>query len=54
MVTARGKLNAAAIRGGVIFAGIIAVLVGGWPIFWLMLAILLITSLMDGTIRLGG
>ena len=54
MTTARNKINAAAILGAVIFAGIIALLAGGWPVFWLMLIVLLITSFLDGSIRFRG
>jgi len=54
MVTARNKINAAMIRGAVIFAGIVALLAGGWPVFWLMLVVLLLTSFLDGGIRLPG
>jgi len=54
MVTARNKINASAIRGAVVFAGIVALLAGGWPVFWLMFGVFLLTSFMDGSIRLPG
>ena len=54
MSNARNKLNAAAIRGVVLVAGLLALLIGSWPIFWLLVAVLLVTSIMDGDIRVRG
>jgi len=54
MATARNKINAAAVRGAFIVAGLIALVVESWPLFWLMVAVFLGTALLDGSIRLPG
>ena len=51
MSTAKDKLNAASIRGVVLVAGVVALLLKSWSIFWLLVAILLLTSVMAGDIR---
>ncbi len=51
MPTARHKLNAASINGILIVAGIVAFFGQSWTVFWLLVAILLGTSLMSGDIR---
>ena len=51
MSNAKDKLNAASIRGVVLFAGVVAVLLKSWSIFWLLVAILLATSVIAGDIR---
>ena len=54
MSNARDKLNAASIRGVILVAGVVALLLKSWSIFWLLVAILLLTSVMAGDIRLNG
>jgi len=54
MPTAKDKLNAASIRGVVLVAGVVALLLKSWSIFWLLVVILLLTSVMAGDIRLNG
>ena len=54
MSNAKDKLNAASIRGTVLVAGVIALLLESWSVFWLLVAILLLTSAMAGDIRLNG
>ena len=51
MPNARHKLNAATIHGILIVAGIVAILVQSWLCFWVLVAVLLGTSLMSGDIR---
>ncbi len=51
MSNAKDKLNAASIRGIVLVAGVIALLLKSWSVFWLLVAILLATSAMAGDIR---
>ena len=46
--------GAAAVRGAFIVAGLIALVVESWPLFWLMVAVFLGTALLDGSIRLPG
>lgn len=54
MTNARNKLNAASIRGVLLLARLIALVAGSWSIFWLLVAVLLVTSLMEGDLRLRG
>ncbi len=51
MPNARDKLNAAAIHGVLIVAGVVALFVQSWLIFWLLVVVLLATSVMAGDIR---
>lgn len=54
MTNSRHKLNAAAIHGALLIAGLIAAAAQSWTIFFLILAILLMTSVISGDIRLKG
>lgn len=54
MSTARNRLNAAAIRGAVLVAGLVALLAGSWPIFWVLVLLLLATAVIGGDIRVKG
>lgn len=51
MPNARNKLNASAIHGVLLVAGVVAFLGQSWPVFWLLVIVLLITSMMAGDIR---
>ncbi|QDT66658.1 hypothetical protein [Calycomorphotria hydatis] len=51
MPNARHKLNAAAINGVLLVAGLIALLTQSWQIFILLLFLLLVTSTVSGSIR---
>lgn len=48
---ARHKLNASAIHGVLLIAGVIAFLGQSWSVFWLLVIALLATSVMSGDIR---
>jgi len=51
MVNARHKLNAASVRGVILVAGLVALLCQSWQIFWILAAVLLVTSALAGDIR---
>ena len=52
MTNARQKLNAAYIHGALIVAGLVAAIAQSWTLFALILAILLMTAVTSGHIRL--
>ena len=52
-VSARHRLNSAAIHGALGAAALIGAVTGSWGVFWLASAVLVATSLHDGNIRLG-
>ena len=49
---ARERLNAAALNGTLVVAGLVGVLSGSWLVFGLALAAGVVTSLVGGDIRL--
>ena len=54
MTNSRHKLNAAAIHGALLVAGLIAAVTQSWTIFVVLLVILLTTAVISGDIRLTG
>jgi hypothetical protein len=52
-LTARHKLNSATIHGALVIAGIVALLIGSWPVFLVVLAVLVATAIHSGDIRIG-
>jgi hypothetical protein len=50
-VPAREKLNSAYAGGSVLIAALIGVLVQSWPVFLIVLAILLVLNVVAGEIR---
>lgn len=50
---ARTRLNVGYVHGALAVAGLIAAVVGSWPLFWLAAAVLLATAVYCGDIRLG-
>lgn len=54
MSNARNKLNAASVRGIVLFAGLVALVCRSWMIFWFLMVVLLAASCLAGDIRAGG
>jgi hypothetical protein len=53
-MSARTKLNSAAVHGALGVAALIAAVTGSWGVFWLASAVLVATSIHDGSIRVGG
>jgi integral membrane sensor domain MASE1 len=51
-MSARHKLNAASIRGILLIAGFLAAMAGSWPLFWVLLVVLLASAIHSGDIRL--
>ena len=51
MPNARHKLNASAIHGALLVAGVVALLFQSWAVFWLLVIVLLATAFMSGDIR---
>ncbi|MCA9070342.1 MAG: hypothetical protein KDA84_15525 [Planctomycetaceae bacterium] len=51
MSNARNKLNAAAIHGVLFVAGAVALIAQSWPVFWLLVVILIGTSFLSGDLR---
>jgi len=49
---ARERLNAAAINGTIIVAGLLGALSGSWLLFGLVVAVGIVTSILGGGIRL--
>ncbi len=50
-LSARRKLNVAAVNGAIVIAGVVGALVGSWGVFWLLLVVLLLLGLHGGDIR---
>ena len=48
MPNARHKLNASAIHGVLLVAGVVALLFQSWAVFWLLVIVLLATALHVG------
>ena len=51
MITARDKLNGAALNGAVVIAGLVAGVTGSWGWFFLALLALLAAAVLSGDIR---
>ena len=51
-MTARHKLNSFHFQAAAAFAGLIALVSGSWPVFVVILVVLILSSLHNGDIRL--
>jgi hypothetical protein len=50
-LSARHKLNVAAVNGALVIAAVIGLAATSWPVFLVVLAVLIVGSLHDGGIR---
>jgi hypothetical protein len=50
-VSAKHKLNAAALNGAVLFAAVIGALAGSWPVFLGALGVLMVSAVVAKDIR---
>lgn len=51
---AKRKLNSAYFHGALGVAALVGAVTGSWSVFWLASAVLVVTSIYSGDIRLGG